>query len=62
LGESGKGAEIEKFQRITYGKEGVLEGMDLDKTGALLVGEDKGCIRYDFPGFPGLQWRHPLAN
>ena len=45
LGESGKDAPKETFALITYGKGGVLYGVDLDKTGALLAAEDEAEYR-----------------
>lgn len=53
LAEAGRNALAEKegvvletpFQLITYGKRGVQPGVDLDKTGALLVAEDEEAYR-----------------
>lgn len=45
LGESVKNAPEEPFNLITYGKDGVVSGVDLDKTGALLAAEDEEAYR-----------------
>lgn len=45
LGESVKEGPKESFNLITYGKGGGFQGVDLDKTSALLVAEDEEAYR-----------------
>ncbi|MCC5848164.1 MAG: hypothetical protein JJU29_08725 [Verrucomicrobia bacterium] len=45
LGESGTRASPKTFKLVTFGEGGVLHGVDLDKTGVLLVAEDEEVYR-----------------
>jgi len=45
LGKPGMQPAPEKFKLVTFGEGGVRQGVDLDKTGALLAAEDEEVYR-----------------
>jgi hypothetical protein len=45
LGETKKERAVDKFELVTYGEGGVMDGVDLNKPGALLTAADEEDYR-----------------